>query len=124
MNPVVALFELLTKKHGGKTVSISAVLTLTVLLVEAGFIEPPIPATRAYVDAKITQATKGLPYLVNSRIEQEVDGQWYLVICMQHYEYQGALNRLVIQYRDLVGEIYKEKSCVQLEAMRLAKPAG
>lgn len=81
----------------------------------------PTPATKEYVNAQITQATKGLPYLVRSSIEKDLDNARYLVVCMHRAENQGALARLEDQYKELVGSYYQHKTCSDLEAMLQAQ---
>lgn len=108
-------------EHKGKTMTASAATILAALVSLAPSGTPFIPATQAYVDAKVTQATIGLPYLVKSQIEHDVDGQWYLVYCMNRYDMQSALSRLVDQYRDLTGKPYEKKDCGQLEEILQVK---
>lgn len=109
------LLKSLFDEHKGKTVtvSISTLVALLVMGANAGFV--PVPATQAYVDAKVTQATKGLPYLVKKEVEADVDLTWYDVICMREFQKQGVLNQMVTQYRDLVGEPYQPKTCEELQ---------
>jgi hypothetical protein len=118
-NPKETL-EYIFKKHGGKTVTVSSLVGALVLLVQLGA-PIPIPATEEYVDAKITQATKGLPYLVRSSLEKDLDTQYYLVFCMQQSQYQGAYDRMVREFRESVGEPYQPKSCVDLESRQIAR---
>src|SRR4051812_17927923 len=104
------------KKHGGKTVSISTLLMVGASLVQLNVLDTAqfVPATRAYV----TQQTKGLPYIVRSTIQREADSLWYAVFCMSRREQEGALSRLVEEYRTLTGETYQPKTCEQLDALQ------
>ena len=108
------LWQFLAKEHGGKTVSVTTIIAAVAVAIQLGW-EPPVPATRGYVDQAITTGTKGLDYLVQQAIEADVDLVAYEVRCMNESWKQSQLDRLKAQYRELVGSAYVEKDCVELE---------
>lgn len=95
--------------------SVSTIAVALMLASQLGYVEVPLPATRSYVDAHITEATRGLPHLVRASLERDLDTQYYLVFCMQQSQYEGAYNRMVREFRESVGESYQPKSCADLE---------
>lgn len=115
------LLKSLLAEHKGKTVtvSISTIIAVMYLGSSVGVLSLPVPATQAYVDVKVTQATLGLPYLVKKEIERDVDIALFDVQCMRDSSKIGQLERLEREYEKLVGSRYERKDCQELET-RLA----
>ena len=113
-------FDLLLKKHGGKTVTLGS--TAFVLLAWIGqateVIELPVPATREYVDEVVGEKTKGLDYLVRKELEHDLDVLNFATVCMRNGLTAGALRRLEEQYQEFFGQRYQHRLCEALELDR------
>lgn len=101
--------------------SISTIIALMAIGVQADLIYVPVPATREYVDGAIAQSTKGLDYLVRTSLEKDLDALNYLVTCMRQPQHTGALRRIEDEYEELLGERYQHKTCAQLEQQMVAR---
>lgn len=106
------------EEHKGKTVgvSIGAIIMSIAAVLPAEWTAGFKPATQAYVDLKITQATKGVPFLVKREAAKDVEPLWQAVNCMNRFDLAGALSRALEDYRNSTGEDYVPKTCEQLKA--------
>ena len=113
-------FDLILKKHGGKTVTLGS--TAFLLLAWVGqtteVINVPVPATRAYVDETVGEKTKGLDYLVRKELEHDLDVLHYATNCMRNGLTAGALRRLEEQYVEYFEQRYTHRPCEALELDR------
>ena len=110
----MSLFDTLLVEHGRKTVTVTSIVLLVGLVFggqQIGWI--PVIATTAYVDTVVAESTKGLSYIVEKEITEDLDGlrlQW----CDGNSQLSGAISRLEDEFEELVGKVYVHKTCTAL----------
>lgn len=105
------------------TISAGTLIAFMFVGVEAGVV--PIPATQQFVTQAISDATKGLEYLVKKELAHDLDVLRFTTACMRDMRHLGALSRLEQDYIELFREPYEHKSCEELEMdPRVAAEAG
>ena len=111
----MSISELLLTKHGGKTVTLSALAIVGVIGwggMEIGWI--PTPASQQFVLEVVADNTKGLNYLVERELKQDLD--FLKKQQCNGLPVGGPLSRTEEEFRDLLGRSYVHRQCTDLNA--------
>lgn len=105
----------LIEKHGGKTVTFTTIAVVMALGwggMEIGWV--PTPASQQFVLEVVADNTKGLNYLVESALKEDLD--FLKKQQCNGLAVGGPLGRTEQEFRDLLGRSYVHRQCTDLNA--------